>query len=50
MYQSSGSETLFEYACDENSAIGEVCDELGIEGTRLSRNVIPQARKEKKTG
>ena len=40
MYQSSGSNTLFEYACDENSAIGEVCDELGIEGIRLSRNVI----------
>jgi hypothetical protein len=24
MYQSSGSNTLFEYACDEHSAIGDV--------------------------
>ena len=39
-YQSSGFNTLFEYACDENSAFGEVCDELGTEGKRLSRNVI----------
>ena len=35
MYQSSGSNTLFEYACDENSAVGEVCDEIGVDGIRL---------------
>ena len=40
MYQSSGSNILFEYACDENSAIGEICDELGIEGIRYK--VVPQ--------
>ena len=40
MYQSSVSNTLFEYACDEHFAIGDVCDEIGVEGIRLSRNVI----------
>ena len=32
--------TLFEYACGERSASGDVCDEVGVEGIRLSRNVI----------
>ena len=38
--KSSGSNTLAEYACDENSTMGGVCDEVGVEGIRLSRNVI----------
>ena len=39
MYQTSASSTFFEHAYDENLAIGDICNDAGVEGIRLSRMI-----------
>jgi hypothetical protein len=43
MHNLTGSDTIFEYACSENSILGEMCESVGIEGIRLSRETIDLA-------
>ena len=43
MHNLTGSDTIFEYACSENSIMGEMCESVGIEGIRLSRETIDLA-------
>ena len=45
MYQTSGSSTFFEHAYDENLATGEICNEAGVGGIRLSRMICTTSLK-----
>lgn len=44
MHNLIGSDTIFECACSENSMLGEMCESVGVEGIRLSRETIDLAR------
>lgn len=35
-----GHNTLFEYACSSNSVMTQACEDIGIEGIRLSKDVL----------
>ena len=43
MHKLTGSDTIFEYACSENSILGEMCESVGVEGIRLSGETIDLA-------
>ena len=44
MHNLISSDTIFECACSENSMLGEMCESVGVEGIRLSRETIDLAR------
>ena len=44
MHNLIGSDTIFECACSESSMLGEMCESVGVEGIRLSRETIDLAR------
>ena len=42
-YHLKGYNTIFEYACSSKSVLGEMCDRIGVEGIRLSRDTLDLA-------